>query len=78
MDPRNMKSNEDLYEYLCWLAEKVRKHGQEELADRIAAASHFASGSPSEFLHEADCALKETIARKWHEQYSRYPGRAFR
>jgi len=62
MNPKDMKSNEDLHEYLCWLAEELRKRGQEGLADKVAAASDFACGSPSEFLHEVERALKEVRA----------------
>jgi hypothetical protein len=62
MTPKDVKSNEDLYEYICWLAQELRERGQENLADRLAIANNFACGSPSEFLHEAGCSLKDVIA----------------
>jgi hypothetical protein len=62
MNPKDIKSNEDLYEYICWLAQELRKRGQEALAGKLVTANDFACGSPSEFLHEAECALKEVTA----------------
>jgi hypothetical protein len=59
MKSNDIKSNEDLYQYICWLAQTLRARGQEALADQLATASDFACGSPSEFLHEAGCALKD-------------------
>ncbi|MCD4824348.1 MAG: hypothetical protein K8S55_07060 [Phycisphaerae bacterium] len=59
MNPKEMKSNEDLHEYICWLVQELKTRGQNELADQLAVASDFSFGSPSEFLYEAESVLKK-------------------
>jgi hypothetical protein len=48
-----LENNEDLYEFLLWLAKELEAHGEAQLAKEVTFASRFASGSASEFLHEA-------------------------
>jgi hypothetical protein len=58
MTSHEIKSNEDLHRYILWLAHELKAKKQDALADRLFLAGAFACGSPSEFLHEAGCALK--------------------
>jgi hypothetical protein len=54
---RAIDNNEDLYEFLLRLAEELQAHGEAQLAKEVIFASRFASGSASEFLHEAHHVL---------------------
>jgi hypothetical protein len=56
-----MKSNTDLKNFLIHLADEVRASGAPNASEDLLTASRFASGSPSEFLHEAQAALKRTM-----------------
>lgn len=59
MNPQKLESNQELFEYLVWLSNELRMKQQDELARHLTHASRFASGSPSEFFHEAQLALCE-------------------
>lgn len=48
-----LENNEDLYEFLLGLAKELQARGKAQLAKEVIFASRFASGSASEFLHEA-------------------------
>lgn len=48
-----LENNEDLYEFLLGVAKELKAHGETQLAREVILASRFASGSTSEFLHEA-------------------------
>ena len=52
-----LANNEDLYEFLLGLAKELQAHGKAQLAKEVIFASRFASGSASEFLHEAHHVL---------------------
>lgn len=52
-----------LYEYLIRLSEDLKSRGQHELAAEVKFASRFVVGSPSEFLHEAQQALKRVKSK---------------
>jgi hypothetical protein len=52
-----LENNEDLYEFLLRLAKALQAHGEAQLAKEVILASRFASGSASEFLHEAHHVL---------------------
>lgn len=58
MDPKKLKNNQDLYEYLLCLNTVLKERGACELSKSVHLASEFACGSsPSEFLGEARIAL---------------------
>jgi hypothetical protein len=57
MDPRALKSNEELATYLARISTELSSKGAQALADDVGRARRFVSGSPSEFLHEAELAL---------------------
>ncbi|MDP3848896.1 MAG: hypothetical protein Q8Q59_00205 [Luteolibacter sp.] len=57
MNPRALQNNEDLFEYLVQLGESLQIHKKSALAEIVNQASRFASGSASEFMHEAQVAL---------------------
>lgn len=61
MNSKDIQSNDDLYEYICWLAEQLRMRERKDLADKLISSSEFFYGSPSEFLHEVGCVLKDVI-----------------
>ncbi len=54
-----LKDNADLFRYLIGLSKKLCDARHFELADTAKTASLFASGSPSEFLHEAQSSLEQ-------------------
>lgn len=58
MNPRALKNNGELFEYLVRLGEKLQKCQSRELAELINNAGRFAVGSASEFMHEAELALE--------------------
>jgi hypothetical protein len=58
----NLKNNEELYRYLLSLADELKHLGKSHASFAVALASQFASGSPSEFLHEAMTALTSVQA----------------
>ena len=61
MSPK-LTDNADLLEYLARIAQILRDQSHEKLAQEADRAGLFASGSPSEFLHEAHASL-ERVAR---------------
>jgi hypothetical protein len=63
MKSRQLQSNDDLSNFLCRLGGELRSLGELDLANAVERASRFASGSASEFLHEAQEALRE-VRRK--------------
>jgi hypothetical protein len=54
-----LQNNEELFNYLVALSDHLRSRGQIELAKVVKTASRFAFGSQSEFLSEAQDALKK-------------------
>lgn len=58
MNTRRIASNDDLARYLQELGAELITHGRNSEAMQVQRASRFASGSPSEFLYEAEEALK--------------------
>ncbi len=48
-----LQSNKDLLEFLLRLAAELEARGETQFAKDVMIASRFASGSASEFLHEA-------------------------
>jgi hypothetical protein len=58
MNPRALQNNQDLLEYLIQLGRKLQAWQHPELAESVSQASRFASGSASEFMHEAQLALE--------------------
>jgi len=57
MNPRTLKSNQELSEYLVRLSGDLHHKGATDLANAAQYAARFATGSASEFLHEAQLAL---------------------
>lgn len=55
---RQLQNNNELFNYLVWLSGELKSKGQPELSEEVRRASRFASGSPSEFLDEAQEVLK--------------------
>jgi hypothetical protein len=53
----HLDNNEDLYQFLLRLAKELQAHREAQLAKDVIFASRFASGSASEFLHEAHHVL---------------------
>ena len=58
MNPKALQNNEELFLYLIQLAENLNRCKQAKLSEAILKASRFASGSASEFMHEAQQALE--------------------
>jgi hypothetical protein len=54
-----LQNNQELFNYLTVLSDHLRSRGQTELANVVRTASQFAFGSQSEFLSEAQDALKK-------------------
>jgi hypothetical protein len=52
-----LENNEDLNEFLLRLAKELQAYGEAQLAKEVIFASRFASGSASEFVHEAHHVL---------------------
>ncbi|MES2996027.1 MAG: hypothetical protein V4733_04370 [Verrucomicrobiota bacterium] len=67
MNPRTLRNNEELFEYLVQLGESLQVHQKSELAEIVNQASRFASGSASEFMHEAQAALE--LVKKDQPEY---------
>lgn len=67
MNPRALQNNEDLFEYLVQLGESLQAHKRSSLAENVNQASRFASGSASEFMHEAQLAL--TLVKENQPEY---------
>jgi hypothetical protein len=59
MNRKRLEDSRDLYDYLLELAGELHLRGRPDLEQRLTWASGFATGSPSEFLHEAQEALKQ-------------------
>ena len=59
MNTKRIASNGDLANYLQQLSAELRSRGRDAIAAQAQRASLFASGSASEFLYEAEEALKE-------------------
>lgn len=59
MNPHQLQNDKELFDYLLWLSGELKSKGDAELAEEVRIASRFASGSPSEFLHEAQAVLKK-------------------
>ena len=53
MNPKELQNNNELFEYLAQLAKYLKNGGHPELAKAVNQAMQFASGSSSEFMHEA-------------------------
>jgi len=56
---RILQNNDDLHEYMTGLCRELQAIGYRQMAEKVAFASRFISGSPTEFLHEAVNALVE-------------------
>jgi hypothetical protein len=61
MHHKSIKNNADLADGLASLAVNVMASGRSGIAEELVRASRFATGSPSEFLHEAELAIRKTI-----------------
>ncbi len=61
MNPRELKNNQDLFNYLARLSSELRTKGMVPLADEVELANRFSIGSPSEFLHEAQIILVKIL-----------------
>jgi hypothetical protein len=62
MTSRLLQNNNELLQYLLQLSEELQSKGALALAEELKFASRFASGSPSEFLDEAQQALRKVRA----------------
>lgn len=58
---RRVQSNSDLHEYLLWLGSVLDEVGEPLRAEELRLAARFASGSATEFLHEAQLALEGAL-----------------
>ncbi len=59
MNIQRIANNEDLAQYLLQLGAELHSHGCIDVAEDVHRASRFAGGSSSEFLYEAEEALKK-------------------
>ena len=59
MNVRQLRNNNELFDYLVWLSGELKSKGRPKLSEEVRMASRFASGSASEFLHEAQQTLKK-------------------
>lgn len=59
MNVHQLKNNQELFDYLAWLSNELKSKGQTGLSEEVRIASRLVSGSASEFLHEAQDALKK-------------------
>ena len=64
MNPRQLQSNTDLFNFLVWLGNELQARGETPLAKEVTFASRFAIGSASEFLHEAQQVLTKVASSK--------------
>jgi hypothetical protein len=55
------QSNDELAEFLVELGALLKDLGETRLSDELTSAARYRSGSPSEFLHEAQRALREVV-----------------
>ena len=58
MNPRSLKNNSELLDYLVQLKQHLEAHQYTALAEEINQATLFANGSVTEFLHETQLALE--------------------
>ena len=58
------RNNSDLFVFTEELLEFLRLTQEIDLADRLAHANRFISGSPSEFLNEVHLALRNVLLFK--------------
>jgi hypothetical protein len=59
MNPTQLKNNDELLDYLLRLSGELSSEGEAKLAEEVKIAGRFASGSPSEFLYEAQEVLEK-------------------
>jgi hypothetical protein len=59
MKTSHLRSNQELFSYLVELGDHLQGKGESELAGAVKIASRFASGSQTEFLAEAQSALRK-------------------
>lgn len=64
MNPQALKDNSELLEYLTRIALILRDQKYMELAEEVERAGLFASGSPSEFMYEAQTSLERVASAK--------------
>lgn len=64
MKPLPLQDNADLFKYLMRTAQFLRSQNHVQLAVDVERAALFASGSPSEFLHEAQASLERVVSAK--------------
>ncbi len=57
MNAKEICNNEDLFNYLVLIGNKLKACNHESLGEEVIMASQFAIGSASEFLHEAQIVL---------------------
>jgi len=55
------RNNKDLHAFTEELLEFLRSSQEVDLADQLAHASRFISGSPAEFLNEVHLALRNVL-----------------
>lgn len=58
MNPRELKSNQELLEYLTSLRALLAGREEHKSAEKVGMAAKFYGGSSSEFFHEARLALR--------------------
>ncbi len=56
------RNNRDLFSFTEELLEFLRSTKEVDLADKLAHANRFISGSPSEFLNEVHLALRNVLS----------------
>lgn len=61
---KTLSSNNDLYTYLCSLAQLLSQRGGEVLASRVLNAARQSTSLSTEFLGESRLALNEVAATR--------------
>jgi hypothetical protein len=64
MSVHALKDNAEMLKYLQHTAHMLRSNNHDRLANGLERAALFASGSASEFLHEAQIALEQVVAEE--------------
>ncbi len=60
----HFRNNSDLFTFVAELLEFLRSIREADLAEQLAHANRFISGSPSEFLNEVYVALRNVLLFK--------------
>ena len=56
-----LASNNELYEYLVFLSDKLKKRNSHNLSEAVFSASRYVAGMSTEFLGESRIALRRVL-----------------